>query len=380
MEMVDKYILYFEDDPDIAQMTTTALEAQGFVVRHFLSFPHEGVSALRDSLPVSPCLVILDVQLPGVNGFSICEILRREFLQDDVPVLFTSGLMQEEDILHAYAVGADDYLIKPVRLKELTLKVEQLLRQWEIRQQATEQFDSAMKMAFDAMKTSAELGDILRFMESTHKVSTTPELAALIFSALAGFGVKGTVYFEMDEKSYFRDDGRQVSLELQSIHEARSKGRIYSWKQFSFFNYQYFTVLIRDMPIDDEERYGVLKDQFCLLLNGVDARIEAILLERNNEQKQRVASDVAKSIAGLVLEMEQSKSAMSERFEQTILNLETNLSTELIHFNLLEEEEQTLVTHVNAAIQEASSIFEESLRKENEYKAVMQQLLNKLAG
>ncbi|WP_102798455.1 response regulator transcription factor [Bowmanella denitrificans] len=380
MEMVDKYILYFEDDPDIAQMTTTALEAQGFVVRHFISFPNEGVSALRDSLPVSPCLVILDVQLPGVNGFSICEILRREFLQDDVPVLFTSGLMQEEDILHAYAVGADDYLIKPVRLKELILKVEQLLRQRETRQQASEQFDSAMKMAFDAMKTSAELGDILRFMESTHKVSTTSELAALIFSALAGFGVKGTAYFELDEERYFRDDGRQVSLELQSIHEARSKGRIYSWKQFSFFNYQYFTVLIRDMPIDDEERYGVLKDQFCLLLNGVDARIEAILLERNNQQKQQIASDVAKSIAGLVLEMEQSKSAMSERFEQTILNLETNLSTELIHFNLLEEEEQTLVTHVNAAIQEASSIFEESLQKENEYKAVMQQLLNKLAG
>ncbi|MBT1065309.1 response regulator [Bowmanella sp. Y26] len=377
-ETQKKLVLYFEDDPDIAEVTIATLVGQGFDVCHFDAFPENGLSAVRDRIATQPDLVILDVQLPGLDGYEICEQLRTGYLSPDVPIMFTSGLMAEEDILKAYAVGADDYLIKPVRLKELLLKVEQLLKHYESHKQASEQFDSAMKMAFDAMQTSSELGDILRFVEATHRVTDNAALADLIFSALAGFGVQGSAYIELDEQRYFRDDGRHVSLELQSMQEARDKGRIFSWKHFTFFNYQHFSVLIRNMPIDDEERYGVLKDQFCLLLNGVDARIDAILLERNNQHKQQVAREVAGAIAELVLEMEQDKSALSGQFETTILNLENNLSTELIQFSLLEEEERSLMSHVALAIKDATAIFEESLRKEAEYKAVMQQLLSKL--
>lgn len=375
-----KRILYFEDDPEIAHLTTMALTGQGYEVCHMEAFPEQGLSALRDKLAQKPDLVILDVQLPGIDGYAICELLRQDYLNTDVPILFTSGLMQDEDILRAYEVGADDYLIKPLRLKELLLKAEHLLRQYESQRQASDQFDSAMKMAFDAMKTSSELGDILRFVEATHRVTNNVTLAELIFSALASFGVQGAAYIELDEQVYFRDDGRHVSLELESMREARDKGRIYSWKQFTFFNYQHFSVLIRNMPIDDEDRYGVLKDQLCLLLNGVDARIDAILLERNNEHKQKVAKEVAQAIANLVMKMEQDKSALSGRFESTILNLENNLATELIQFSLLEEEERSLMTHVGTAIKDATSIFEESLRKESEYKAIMQQLLSKLGS
>lgn len=373
-------ILYFEDEAAAASMVMTSLGKHGFNFCHFTSFPAGGINEIKEKCPTPIGIVLLDINLPGINGYTICEMLKEEFLSPNVPVLFTSGLMDNEDILKAFSAGADDYLIKPIRLSELHIKINKLIEQKQQQCDASEQSNAAMKIAFDAMKNSSELGSILRFYESIHQAENFDVLADLTFEALREFELDSTLVIIVgDDPFYFRDDMQKSQLELESIISARTRGRLFSWKKYSFFSYDLFTVLIRNMPIDDEERYGILKDQICLLLNGVDARINSMLIAQSEAEKQQRISSVSKILANLVLEIEQSNTSFSEKFEKIIVDMETNISAEIAQFSLMEREEQALLNVVNESMLAATALFESSIETEQQRKQIIDVLLAKLA-
>ena len=87
------------------------------------------------------------------------------------------------------------------------------------------------------------------------------------------------------------------------------------------------------MPIEDKDRYGVLKDQLCLLFNGVDARVKALTTERSNQLKAQTMKAAADTIANVVMEIEQDNVELSQQFEHIILKMETEISSGLIQFN-----------------------------------------------
>lgn len=373
-------ILYFEDEPAAAQLVMASLGKHGFQFCHFSEFPLGGLAEIKDRCQSSIAIVLLDINLPGISGYEICEMLKDDFLAPNVPVLFTSGLMDNEDILKAFAAGADDYLIKPIRLSELHIKITKLIEQKQSQHDASEQSSAAMKIAFDAMKNSSELGAILRFHEAIHQAEDFDALASQTFDAIREFELDSSlVIVSGEEPEYFRDDLQKSQLEFESILTARTRGRLFSWKKYSFFSYDLFTVLIRNMPIDDEERYGILKDQICLLLNGVDARIKSMLIAHSEAEKQQRISAVSKILANLVLEIEQGNTSFSEKFEKIILDMETNISAEIAQFSLLEREEQALLNVVNESMAAATALFESSLETEQQRKQIIDVLLAKLA-
>jgi DNA-binding response OmpR family regulator len=372
-------ILYFEDEPAVAQLVMEYLGNKGYRFCHFSEYPARGLEAIRFHCQSPISIVLLDINMPGKTGYEVCEILKDDFLPDNVPVLFTSGLMDNEDIMKAFAAGADDYLIKPVRLNELAIKVSKLIEQKQQQFDAVEQSTAAMKIAFDAMKNSSELGDILRFHEAVHQAEDFDVLSDLTFSAMKNFELETTIVFLTDdEPAYYRDDMQKSQLEFESIIAARSKGRLFSWKKYSFFSYDLFTVLVRNMPIDDVERYGILKDQVCLLLNGVDARCRGILIAQSELEKQQRIASVNKILANLVLEIEQGNVNLSEQFERIITDMETNITAEVAQFSLMEYEESKLMAVVKDSMSAATALFETSLETEKQRKQVIDVLLAKL--
>jgi DNA-binding response OmpR family regulator len=117
-------VLVVEDDPVIKQMVSDRLEAEGYdVVRAW-----DGPGAVAAYAEQSPQLVVLDVKLPGYDGHEVC---RRIQADRPVPVLMLTARDDEADILVGLAVGADDYLTKPFKMRELVARVSALLRRVE---------------------------------------------------------------------------------------------------------------------------------------------------------------------------------------------------------------------------------------------------------
>ncbi|MCL4120105.1 UNVERIFIED_CONTAM: hypothetical protein GTU68_017752 [Idotea baltica] len=86
----------------------------------------DGESGLDQAMRVQPDLIILDVMLPGINGYEICRHLRAEGLQ--IPIIFLTAKGEESDILLGLGLGADDYLAKPFSIRELLARSEAVLR------------------------------------------------------------------------------------------------------------------------------------------------------------------------------------------------------------------------------------------------------------
>lgn len=373
-------LLYFEDEPGMAKMVGEFLAVEGYRVIHLDGFPEEGVAAIEQLLPKPPDVVLMDVRLAGLSGYEICQQLREGYLPETTPVLFISGLMQTEDILQAYKSGADDYLIKPIRLAELSAKLAHYTAMNQRQQQASEQMNSVRKIAMAAMTTSSELGEMLRFYEDIVKLPNLTAIGHRLLQTISPFDVRASIQFWKPKPLYISDDHREHKLEIEVMRLFRDSGRIYHWKNRTFFNYEYFSVLIRNMPVQDAHRYGVLNDQFCLLLNGLDGVVRGVIAEQHNNERQKVMTITASTLARMVMEMDRNNVNLSERFEQIILDMEGRINQDILKFNLLHSEEQVLLDHIRDALGSATEIFESSLAIEKNYRETMTRLLETLGA
>jgi DNA-binding response OmpR family regulator len=121
---VSEQILVVEDDPTINQAVTDRLRAEGFVVHQ----AYDGPSAVAAHAEHQPDLVVLDVMLPGFDGIEVC---RRVQAARPVPVLMLTARDDETDLLVGLGVGADDYVTKPFRMREVVARIRALLRRVE---------------------------------------------------------------------------------------------------------------------------------------------------------------------------------------------------------------------------------------------------------
>ena len=118
----DERILLVEDEEPIRDLVATALRFTGFTVETAASGP-EGLAQARNH---SWHLLVLDVNLPGLDGFALTRKLREA--GDDVPVIFLTARDDPADLREGFTGGGDDYLTKPFSLEELVLRVEAMLR------------------------------------------------------------------------------------------------------------------------------------------------------------------------------------------------------------------------------------------------------------
>jgi DNA-binding response OmpR family regulator len=116
-------ILIVEDEITTLKLIKIVLQREGYHIATATS----GSEGLRKVEEISPDLVILDILLPGMDGFQVCQYLRKNPQTENLPVIMFSSLDRPVDQRHAYLAGSDDYLIKPVRMTDLLDKVRAAL-------------------------------------------------------------------------------------------------------------------------------------------------------------------------------------------------------------------------------------------------------------
>ncbi|WP_236019041.1 putative bifunctional diguanylate cyclase/phosphodiesterase [Geomonas propionica] len=121
---VTPLVMVVDDDQAVRLLARETLENTGFVVRDV----ETGEQALEEFVAYAPDLVLLDVMLPGVDGFSVCSSIRRTEGGRDTPVLMMTGLNDLESIDCAYEVGATDFITKPINWHILGYRVSYMLR------------------------------------------------------------------------------------------------------------------------------------------------------------------------------------------------------------------------------------------------------------
>jgi two-component system phosphate regulon response regulator PhoB len=122
--MSEARLLVVDDEPDILSILVYQLSKEGFRV----STAVNGQSAIATAAEERPDLVILDLMLPGIDGYEVLKRLRQNEATESIPVILLTARREEEERLRGFEYGADDYVTKPFSPQELVFRVRALLR------------------------------------------------------------------------------------------------------------------------------------------------------------------------------------------------------------------------------------------------------------
>jgi DNA-binding response OmpR family regulator len=117
-------VFVVEDDEDIARLISHNLQAAGFEVQSFVS----GASVLTEAVREMPALFLLDVMLPGTDGFELCRHIRQTPALSAIPIIFLTAKTGEADRVKGLELGGDDYITKPFSPRELVARIRSVLR------------------------------------------------------------------------------------------------------------------------------------------------------------------------------------------------------------------------------------------------------------
>lgn len=120
-----KRVLVIEDEPDMVRGLRDAMQFEGFSV----AAAHTGQEGIRMACEEQPNLIILDLMLPDINGYRVCEEIRRK--DNHVPIIMLTARGQEADKIRGLEVGADDYVTKPFSIGELLARIMAIFRRLE---------------------------------------------------------------------------------------------------------------------------------------------------------------------------------------------------------------------------------------------------------
>lgn len=180
-------ILIVEDEQDIADLIGFNLHRAGFETLK----AHDGITGTEIALRERPDLIILDLMLPGRDGFAVFRELRRDPRGAEIPILMLTARAQTEDRIQGLEIGADDYLTKPFSPKELVLRVQAILKRAESKPGHVDlvlgpfRFDkNALKFYLDQQPTeltATEFKLLLHFCERAGKTLDRTEILRSVF-------------------------------------------------------------------------------------------------------------------------------------------------------------------------------------------------------
>ncbi len=182
MALAAKSILVVDDDPMFRRYMTTWL---GKVYRVFEA--EDGEQALQLAQTAMPNLVLLDINMPGIDGYETCRSLKNSYLGDQTHVIIVSGSSSGPEQLRAFEAGADDYVIKPIDRFELLSRIRVHFRL----------LDALFRLS---VSSNGEMpGDYNRFTSSaTDPITATQEIAAFTLAKLADRAIRkpASTYYE----------------------------------------------------------------------------------------------------------------------------------------------------------------------------------------
>ena len=188
--------------------------------------------------------------------------------------------LDAERLDRLYVLGLDDIVPKRHADRLLVKKLESVNRVQNRMAQLSIDYEFAHKTAMEAMASSSELGQVMKFVEQSYTVDECQALASTLFTTTDALGLVCVLSLQMNGESYFFSSNEVVKpLEQQLLQVAKNETRFHDLGVRTVLNYPNASLLIKNMPVDDPNRYGRLKDALPVLLGALDAKMASLSTE-----------------------------------------------------------------------------------------------------
>ena len=295
-----------------------------------------------------PDLFLLAVSMPEMDGYTLCHRLKDDWDTQDIPVLFVSAGDDSETRMACYEAGGDDFIQKPFDPAELLGKVNVAGRIIEEKKALREQAGYAQRTAMAAMVSMGELGVVLQFLSKSFACNTVDELASELLQAMGQYDLQAAVQMRLgDEVLSLSQNGHNVPLEVSVLNHVRNSGRIFQFKSRCAFNYGRVTLMVNNMPLEDSDRCGRIRDNGALLAEGADARLKAIETEMQSSQRRAGIEAALPRLYSTLDGVQNNYRRNSFELTQVMIDFQEALTKAFIHLGLMENQEERLSNMAN---------------------------------
>ena len=265
-------IFLVDDDPVVSEVIAGLLDEE-FEVRRFAD-AESCAAALQSCVP---SLVLLDIELPGMDGYSFCRRLKEESATSGIPVIFVSSHDAIEERLQGYDAGGADFIVKPFAPDELLRKVRVARQNQRDKAALKEQVDMAEQLSNLALASMDESGLVLQFMSKLIGWGSAEEIAEGLLELLHRYGLRGTAQANVGGRAYtLGEEGANLPLEVSVMNHVRSMETIFEFRKRAVFNFGRATVMVANMPVHDPDFCGRIRDNMAIAAAGANSRLEAI--------------------------------------------------------------------------------------------------------
>ncbi|MCF6217167.1 MAG: response regulator [Gammaproteobacteria bacterium] len=330
-------VFIIEDDPALMELNALHIAMEGYEVLRAENA--EEALALMQQPALSADLIVSDIVMPGMDGYALCTEVHKLPTWQEVPFIFVSSLSTLEERLKGYEVGGDDYITKPIDPKELVQKIARVLDVRNKNHQLKEQITQTQSVAMQAMTYSSDLGQVIEFFKHSVSCESYASIAELFFEFMRNNGLHSSIQFHTPHGQLnFGDQGEVSPLEANVIEMSRKKSRFFDFGSRTIINYQDFSILIKNMPIDDPDKYGIYKDTIGTLCNAIEARVTVIM----NDDKNRKRQALVDAIQDAMRELKQTMAEMQKDNMAVIETMVNDVDNAMMVLGLTDEEENRI--------------------------------------
>ena len=346
-----------DDDQLILQMLAGMLDGS-----HAVETFADAAACLARVGEAKPDLFLLDVAMPGMDGYELCRCLKDDWETQDIPVIFISATDDADKRLACYEAGADDFIQKPFEAAELLGKLKVASRVLAEKKALREQAGYAQQTAMAAMVSMGELGVVLQFLSKSFACASMDELARTLLEATQQYDLQAAVQLRLgDEVLTLSQNGHDVPLEVSVLNHVSHSGRIFQFKSRCVFNYGQVTLMINNMPLADAERCGRIRDNGALLAEGADARMRAIAAESLAARRRAGIEGALPRLYGTLDGVQNNYRRNCFELTQVMIEFQETLSKSFIHLGLMEKQEAQLSDMANSFMMRVVGTQDQSL-------------------
>jgi len=284
-------ILIVDDDPMLLNLHELYIEKANMIPVTALNGDQALQYIANSSHDID--LIVSDVAMPMVDGYELCTQIKANDATKDIPVIFVSALSTLEEKMKGYAAGGEAYATKPIEYEELIAIINNLLSVKHNKNTLKNQLAESNQVAMQAMTYSSDLGRMLEFLQGCIRAKNYDGLATSLNDVMTGFDLHYSLaIYTPDDILVFSDKTNVSPLESDIIELARKKARFFDIGARTFINYDKFSLLIKNMPIEDQNKHGILKDSLGTLCNAIEEKVNALITNDQHKRKEDILTTV----------------------------------------------------------------------------------------
>ncbi len=343
-----------------------------------LATAKSGEECLQQVAAEKPDLILLDVNMPELDGLETCRRLKADPETADVPIIFVSALASHAELMAGYEAGGDDYVTKPFSEDILVKKIDVVLASLRRKQELKQISDDAVEALEKSLSATEQLAEVVNFLHQSRAANSIDELVRSVFECLRKMELDGSmlVVDGDDNRIWFSDDIDRP-MERQILESLRGQDRVVSFGTRLAFNSDHATLLVRSLPRDEE---GLARSRalLAILTESMESRMREMESDSRLDERRRMLAKMLEATREGIARVDAEHQDRKARSHEILATLGDEIKRSLLELDLPKGRQAALLKIIEHSRRQAESVYENGIGIDDDFQAIIDELAQAL--